>query len=169
MPVLSGYGQKIEVVSVKGGIQADTNIKKVILYKIAESTGIYFDGCGVKKHFYEPENIRELVNLYSVLNKIDCLADEGDIPRFVPRITQPLTTIFLKSIVLSEPNLTAALVEDSMQFDTVIFWQGPYFFALSVFLNTMQSSAPSMKQFAILTFWQWSGSIPSELARRVLL
>lgn len=83
MPVLSGYGQKIEVVSVKGGIQADTNIKKVILYKIAESTGIYFDGCGVKKHFYEPENIRELVNLYSVLNKIDCLADEGDIPRFV--------------------------------------------------------------------------------------
>ena len=87
MPVLSGYGQKIEVGVNEKDTENGKDIKKAILYKIAESTGIYFDGCGVKRHFYEPENIRELVNLYSVLNKIDRLSDERDLLQFVSNMS----------------------------------------------------------------------------------
>lgn len=45
----------------------DYDIKKTILWKIAHRTFVYFDGNGLKTHFYEPENIREVTNLYRIL------------------------------------------------------------------------------------------------------
>ncbi|OUQ28337.1 hypothetical protein B5E77_03335 [Lachnoclostridium sp. An131] len=55
----------------------DYDIKETILWKIAHRTFVYFDGCGLKTHFYEPENIRELTNLYRILQSMKKLSLEG--------------------------------------------------------------------------------------------
>lgn len=75
MPVLYGFGQEIKFKSNGTDTTPDKKIKEDILHRIASGTEIYFDGCGVKRHFYEPENIRELVNLNAVLSKISSLSD----------------------------------------------------------------------------------------------
>ena len=36
-------------------------VKKFVLLKIAEIMGIYYDACGLKRHFMEPETVRSLV------------------------------------------------------------------------------------------------------------
>lgn len=46
------------------------DIKKTILWKIAHRTFVYFDGCGLKTHFYEPENVRELTNIYRMIQSL---------------------------------------------------------------------------------------------------
>lgn len=74
MPTMTANGKEIR-------IEPDGyDIKKTILWKIAKRTGVYFDGCGVKRHFYEPDNIRNLVNLISVLDMMDELDPTGDSP-----------------------------------------------------------------------------------------
>lgn len=91
-----------------------------------------------------------------------------EMPRLDRLMTQFSMTILRNMSSLSLPNLMAALVEVRVQLLTVIFSQGPYCMALAVFLKTMQSSAHSMWQLAMRTFWQWSGSMPSQLAIRRL-
>ena len=89
-----------------------------------------------------------------------------EMPRLERLMTQFSITMLRKSSSLSLPNLMAALVEVRVQLVTVMFSQGPYCMAWAVFLKTMQSSAHSMWQLAMRTFWQWSGSMPSQLAIR---
>lgn len=53
-------------------------IKERFLSDIAKKTGVYFDGCGVKRHFYEPDNMRMLINTYRMLeNMSDSNSDDG--------------------------------------------------------------------------------------------
>lgn len=54
------------------------SIKRTILWKIVRRTRVCFDGCGVKTHFYEPYNIRNLVNLYFLLDNMEKLNDEDE-------------------------------------------------------------------------------------------
>lgn len=67
MPVLSSRMDNIRV-------EPDlATIKEMILWKIARRTRVFFDGCGLKQHFYEPEDIRTLVNLWSTIEKLHVL------------------------------------------------------------------------------------------------
>lgn len=75
MPVLLAKksGIKIGTKTIQKNRDGDTNdytIKIMILWKIAHRTNICFDGCGLKTHFYEPEDIRALTNLYSFLDSM---------------------------------------------------------------------------------------------------
>lgn len=54
----------------RDGDKNDYTIKTAILWKMAHRTNILFDGCGLKTHFYEPEDIRALTNLYCFLNSL---------------------------------------------------------------------------------------------------
>lgn len=45
-------------------------IKEYIFYKFAEKTGIYYDGRGLKRHFYLPTTIREIVGYNSFLDTL---------------------------------------------------------------------------------------------------
>lgn len=52
------------------------NAKQAVLYNIAYYTGIYFDGLGIKEHFYEFSNIRQWVSFclfFNILKTIDPL------------------------------------------------------------------------------------------------
>lgn len=51
---------------IKDG-EEEKNIKTSILFKICKNTGMYFDICGTKKHFLEPESLRELNGYYEFL------------------------------------------------------------------------------------------------------
>lgn len=45
-------------------------IKEYVFYKFAEKTGIYYDGRGLKRHFYLPTTIREIVGYNSFLDTL---------------------------------------------------------------------------------------------------
>ena len=46
----------------------DLSIKETLLRKIARRMRVFYDGCGLKNHFYEEDNLRTLVNFYYFLN-----------------------------------------------------------------------------------------------------
>lgn len=43
-------------------------VKEFMLRLIAHLTGVYFDAAGTKQHFFEPRNLRELGELFQVIN-----------------------------------------------------------------------------------------------------
>lgn len=45
-------------------------VKNYLLGKIAEKTGVYYDGCGSETHFYEIGNLRTLLNLNYLLDSM---------------------------------------------------------------------------------------------------
>jgi len=54
------------------------SIKKFLLQKIAHHMEIYFDGCGLKIHFFEPESMRELVSYNQFLDSLYDLTDDEE-------------------------------------------------------------------------------------------
>ena len=60
-------------------IKVDSNtydIKSTILLKILHRTGVYYDGVGKKRHFFEYENLRRLVNFYYMLDEMPKFTSE---------------------------------------------------------------------------------------------
>lgn len=55
-----------------------TDIKKAVFQEIFRKIGVRMDIGGKKKHFYEADNIREFVNLYSMIEGMKDLPDESD-------------------------------------------------------------------------------------------
>lgn len=53
-------------------------IKQFMLHKIAERTLSYYDGVGLKKHFYEVSNMRTLRNLYHMLYEMPVISLNSD-------------------------------------------------------------------------------------------
>lgn len=51
----------------------DYDMKQTIFWKIGHRTFVYFDSRGLKTHFYEPENIRDLTNLYQIIQSMEKL------------------------------------------------------------------------------------------------
>lgn len=51
----------------------EKTIKETILYKIARRTGVFYDGCGYKIHFYEVQELRTLLNLYYMFEDMQTL------------------------------------------------------------------------------------------------
>lgn len=49
------------------------SVKKSILGKLYRRTGICFDSQGLKKHFYEPDSMRQLTGIYMLLDSMDKL------------------------------------------------------------------------------------------------
>lgn len=49
------------------------SVKKSILGKLYRRTGICFDSQGLKKHFYEPESMRQLAGIYMLLDSMEKL------------------------------------------------------------------------------------------------
>lgn len=66
--------------NTNNGIVHGDVIKDKILKTIARNTGVYFDSCGVKKHFYEPDNLRELINLHRLLENM-CVVNEDELDK----------------------------------------------------------------------------------------
>lgn len=60
-------------------------VKNFILRLIAYKTGVYFDAAGTKKHFFEPRNLRELGELFQVVNSLDDIPDETAEQEYVRR------------------------------------------------------------------------------------
>lgn len=46
-------------------------VKTFMLRLIAHKTGVYFDAAGTKQHFFEPRNLRELGELFEVINSME--------------------------------------------------------------------------------------------------
>lgn len=46
-------------------------VKEFVLSKIAETMGIFYDACGLKEHFSEPDTIRNLVSYNEFLESLD--------------------------------------------------------------------------------------------------
>lgn len=70
------------------GLKVNQNIvslKQGILYLIFIKTGIRCDGAGRKRHFYEPDSIRNFVGFYTMLTEMvslkECIADSGEFMR----------------------------------------------------------------------------------------
>ncbi len=59
--------KQTKVIESKGNKQ---DVKKFILGKIAEKTLIYYDACGLKKHFCLPNTVRELTSYNHFLNTL---------------------------------------------------------------------------------------------------
>lgn len=60
-----------EIISREVMLSGDKRIvKEAILRKIARTTHVYYDGCGLKTHFYEVGNLRTLNNLFNMLDRM---------------------------------------------------------------------------------------------------
>lgn len=55
---------------VAQGTSAKLSVKEFLLGKIVEKTGIYYDACGLKKHFCLPDTVRELVSYIAFLDSL---------------------------------------------------------------------------------------------------
>lgn len=55
------------------------DVKKTILWKIGRRTRVFFDGCGYKKHFYEEDNLRALLNLYYGFESMEKLESDSEL------------------------------------------------------------------------------------------
>lgn len=51
------------------------SIKETLLRKIVRRTGVFYDGQGLKNHFYEVDNLRTLVNFYYFLDHMKKIED----------------------------------------------------------------------------------------------
>ena len=56
--------------------EEDVPVKEFMLRLIAHRTGVYFDSAGSKQHFFEPRNLRELGELFQVLNSMEGIKDK---------------------------------------------------------------------------------------------
>lgn len=62
-----------EVINQKVVVEVDgeqRSVKEAILRKIARTTHVYYDGYGLKTHFYEVGNLRTLNNLFYMLSRM---------------------------------------------------------------------------------------------------
>ena len=74
MPDIRKLTKKATVVLKNDTVNGDKEecpIKHFIMYKIAETMHIYYDICGVKYHFCEPDTVRTLVEYNGFLNDLD--------------------------------------------------------------------------------------------------
>lgn len=65
----------------EGKVETDAGeigIKKFVLRKMADKTGIYYDALGLKRHFCLPRTIRELVSYSDFLDSLFCLNGLND-------------------------------------------------------------------------------------------
>lgn len=69
MPSFSKYKDSFGGIVIKRD-DKETDIKKAIFQEIYRKIGMRLDTVGQKRHFYEAENIREFVNLYSMVENI---------------------------------------------------------------------------------------------------
>ena len=80
MPSFIKYKDSFGGIVIQKG-ENKIDIKKAVFQEIYKKTGMRFDIAGKKKHFYEADNIREFVNLYSMIEDMPDLTDknlEGD-------------------------------------------------------------------------------------------
>ncbi len=68
MPDIKKLGSQVEIVirkkdkdKNKNEIRIDMPVKTFLMCKVAELMHIYYDGCGLKRHFCETETVRDLV------------------------------------------------------------------------------------------------------------
>ena len=75
MPDIKKLGSQVEIVirkedKDKNEIRIDMPVKKFLMCKIEEVMHIYYDGCGLKRHFCEPETVRDLVTYNEFLESL---------------------------------------------------------------------------------------------------
>lgn len=68
-------------------------IKKTLLWKIARRTKVYFDGCGKKVHFYEPDDLRTLVNTWALLEDMDVLGEDWNYSEYQRNVEHILSDV----------------------------------------------------------------------------
>lgn len=86
MPTLASLNRDIRVKPDEKDAPCE-DIKKTVLCKLAKATGVYYDGCGMKRHFYEPDNIRSLVNLMSVIRKMKELNENSSFSQYLTNMS----------------------------------------------------------------------------------
>ena len=52
-------------------LEKEVSVKEFMLRLIAYKTGVYFDAAGTKKHFFEPRNLRDLGELFRIINEME--------------------------------------------------------------------------------------------------
>lgn len=74
MPDMKKIASKIEI-AVDKTIRKDERIllKEFIMVKTAESMHIFYDGCGLKSHFCEPDTVRALVSYNEFLESLNVI------------------------------------------------------------------------------------------------
>lgn len=55
----------------------EISVKEFMLRLIAYKTGVYFDAAGTKKHFFEPRNLRDLGELFRIINAMQDYSQES--------------------------------------------------------------------------------------------
>lgn len=63
----------------------EVSVKEFMLRLIAYKTGVYFDAAGTKKHFFEPRNLRDLGELFRIINAME---DYKEKPQEKQRVQQ---------------------------------------------------------------------------------
>lgn len=73
LPRIPDYENLLFIKEKQG--ESEIGLKKFLLYKIAQKTGVCFDICGFKRHFYEPMTIREGVAFCQFTDSLECIEE----------------------------------------------------------------------------------------------
>ncbi|MCM1537640.1 MAG: P-loop NTPase fold protein [bacterium] len=81
-PDIGKLGRRLQVVIPLADGQEEkpekkSSIKEFVMRKIAETMNIFYDGCGLKRHFCEPGTVRELVSYNEFLDLLIPIDYEG--------------------------------------------------------------------------------------------
>lgn len=79
MPDVKRLSKRVEIVLEKDEKETIT-VKNFLMRKIAEIMLIYYDGCGLKRHFCEPDTVRELVTYNDFLETLTQIDYEKLVP-----------------------------------------------------------------------------------------
>ncbi len=71
MPDMKKSARNLRVLEVKDGKVTDYVVKEYIMLKIAQKMRIFYDACGLKRHFCELNTIRELASYNEFLELLD--------------------------------------------------------------------------------------------------